>query len=270
MAQNVEGNVSLSEKKVFNINNFSSKIANGTLNGDFSYNLGNNDIAITLSSKDINANDMTIALFDLNNQIYGDLTGHLKLSCNGSEFNKCMETLNGNLDFDVKDGRMPKLGSLEYLLKAGNLVKGGLTGISVNGVIDILKPLRTGDFSEIYGKMSIKNGFSDNIEIATRGKDLSLFMTGSYDFAASEANMEVLGLLSKKISTMFGPLGNVSLNTLFNIVPGIDLEKDSKLLNKINRIPGIELSSKSFRKFIAEINGNINGDNYVSSFKWIN
>ena len=82
--------------------------------------------------------------------------------------------------------------------------------------------------------------------------------------------MEVLGLLSKKISTMFGPLGNVSLNTLFNVIPGVDLSKDSPVLNNINKIPGIELSDKAYRKFISEINGNINGDNYVRSFKWIN
>ena len=69
---------------------------------------------------------------------------------------------------------------------------------------------------------------------------------------------------------MFGPLGNISLNTLFNVIPGIDLTKDTTLVSRINKIPGIEISNKSFRKFIAEIRGNINGDNYVTSFKWIN
>ena len=42
------------------------------------------------------------------------------------------------------------------------------------------------------------------------------------------------------------------------------------ILNDLNKIPGIELSQKAFRKFIAEIRGDINGDNYVKSFKWIN
>ena len=38
----------------------------------------------------------------------------------------------------------------------------------------------------------------------------------------------------------------------------------------IEIIPGIELSSKAYRKFVAEIKGNINGNDYVTSFKWIN
>jgi hypothetical protein len=181
-----------------------------------------------------------------------------------------MQTLNGNTVFNVKDGRMPKLGSLEYLLKAANIVKGGLTGVSINSIIDILTPSKTGQFSDIFGDIKIKDGIAKNIEIATKGNDLSLYITGTYNFATAIADMDVLGLLSRKITTLFGPIGNLSLNTLFNIIPGVDLSKDSTLLERINKIPGIELSSKEFRKFIAVIKGNINGEDYVTSFKWIN
>ena len=131
----------------------------------------------------------------------------------------------------------------------------------------VLKNCKNG---EEITDITIKDGVADDVEITTRGKDLSLFISGKYNFSNSHAEMEVLGLLSKKISTMFGPLGNVSLNTLFNVIPGVDLSKDTKVLEHINKIPGIELSNKAYRKFVAEIKGNINGENYVTSFKWIN
>ena len=270
IAKDFKANISVNNKKEFKVNDFNFSIAEGTLNGTFNYNLKNNDTALKMKAKDINANDLSVALFDLNNQIYGDLTGDINLSCNGVDFGNCMKTLNGNTTFNVSNGRMPKLGSLEYLLKAGNLIKGGITSISINSVIDIITPLKTGDFSDINGKINIKEGEADKIEISTRGKDLSLFITGKYNFSTAQAEMEVFGLLSKKISTMFGPIGNLSLNTLFNAIPGVDLSKDSKILTQINKIPGIELSSKAYRKFIAEIKGNINGEDYVTSFKWIN
>ena len=181
-----------------------------------------------------------------------------------------MQTLNGNTIFNVNEGRMPKLGSLEYLLKAGNLVKGGITGLSINSVIDLITPLKTGEFEDIYGSIRIKDGIARNIEISTKGKDLSLFISGTYNFATSVAEMEVLGMLSRKISTFLGPVGNMSINTLFNVIPGVDLAKDSLLLERINKIPGLELSEKAYRKFIAEIKGNINGEEYVTSFRWIN
>lgn len=269
-ATDFEAKASLNEKQIVNVDHFKFNIASGILNGSFNYNLNNNHTGLTLKAKDINANDLTYALFDLNNQLYGDLTGDIKLSCVGSDFDNCMKTLNGKTSFNVINGRIPKLGSLEYLLKAGNLLKGGLTSLSINSVIDIITPLKTGDFSSIYGTIDIKDGIANDIEIATRGKDLSLFISGSYNFSSANAEMEVLGMLSKKISTMFGPLGNLSLNTLFNAIPGVDLSGNTKILSKINKIPGIELSNKAYRKFIAEIKGNINGDNYVTSFKWIN
>ncbi len=269
-ATNFEAETSLNEQRVFEIKNFMFNIAQGTLKGKYSYNLKNNDITLDMNAESISANDITWAIFDLQNQIYGDLTGKIDLSCRGENFEKCMQTLNGNTSFNVKNGRMPKLGSLEYLLKAGNLLKGGITSLSINGVIDLISPMKTGEFSDIFGTISISEGKADNIEITTQGKDLSLFIGGTYDFSTSIADMEILGMLSRKISTMFGPIGNVSVNTLFNLIPGVDLSKNSDILENINKIPGIEISNKAFRKFVAEIKGNINGDNYVTSFKWIN
>lgn len=269
-ATNFEAETSLNEKRIFEIKNFMFNIAQGNLKGKYSYNLNSNDIKLDLNANKISANDITWAVFDLQNQIYGDLTGSLQLSCNGETFEKCMQTLNGNTSFNVKNGRMPKLGSLEYLLKAGNLLKGGITSLSINGVIDLISPMKTGEFSDIFGIINIKDGIADNIEITTQGNDLSLFIGGTYNFATSIADMEILGMLSRKISTMFGTIGNISVNTLFNLIPGIDLSKNSDVLANINKIPGIEISNKSFRKFIAEVKGNINGDNYVTSFRWIN
>ncbi|MBO5737750.1 hypothetical protein J6R97_00235 [bacterium] len=261
---------SLDKNGMLKVNDFQFNIAQGTLNGKFLYDLKSNDMGINLYANMISANDLTKALFDLDNQIYGDLTGNIELTCNGIDFSHCMQTLSGNTIFNVKDGRMPKLGSLEYLLKAGNIVKGGLTGVSINSIIDILTPSKTGQFSDIFGNIKIKDGIAENFEITTKGNDLSLYIAGTYNFATSIADLDVLGLLSRKITTLFGPIGNLSLNTLFNIIPGVDLSKDSALLERINKIPGIELSSKEFRKFIAVIKGNINGEDYVTSFKWIN
>ena len=269
-ATDFEAVTNLNTKGDFNIDRFKFNIAKGSLSGKYKFNFKNNNMMVDLTADDINANELSIALFDLGNQIYGDMTGTVNMSCSGTNFQHCMETLNGQMEFNVKDGRMPKLGSLEYLLKAGNLVKGGITGLSINSVIDIITPLKTGDFSSIKGRMDIKDGKTNNLEILTKGEDLNIYIGGKFDFSTYIADMEVLGLLSKKISTMFGPIGNISINTLFSVIPGVNLSEDNKLIEKINKIPGIELSDKQYRKFIAIIQGNINGDDYVTSFRWIN
>ena len=82
--------------------------------------------------------------------------------------------------------------------------------------------------------------------------------------------MKVLGQLSRKVSTIFGTVGNISINSIFNKIPGINLDDNSQLINELNKIPGIELSNKAYRKFVVEIYGDPNSDNNVKSFKWIN
>ncbi len=269
-AKAFEALINMSDKGLFDVKDFSFNIAQGVVDGKFNYNLKNSDMLLDLNVDNINANDITWALFDLNDQIYGDMTGKVDLSCVGTNFESCMQSLNGTTTFNVANGRMPKLGSLEYLLRASNLIKGGFTGITMNGIIDVVSPAKSGEFSDIYGAIRIKDGIARNIEITSKGKSLSLFIVGTYNFATSIADMQVFGLLSRKLSTLLGPLGNLSLNTLFNIIPGVDLSKDSSILEKINKIPGIELSSKAYRKFIADIKGDINGEDYVTSFQWIN
>lgn len=270
-AQNLTSDFSLNEKLVFALDNFKFDIAEGGIRGDFSYNLLNSKATLSLNADKVNANSMAETLFDLPNQLYGSLTGQVDLTCNGKSHKTCMDTLSGKGGFRVVNGKMPKLGSVEYLLKASNLARSGVTGLTLNSVIDLLTPLKTGEFENINGNFSINSGVANSIQIFSRGKDLSIFLTGTYNFPTQTADMEVFGRLAKKISTILGPVGNASLNSLFNTIPGLNLDETNKatFVEKLNKIPGFELNDKTFRIFSAQIYGDINGENYVKSFKWI-
>lgn len=270
-ANNFTADFDLNEKLLFTLKNFKFDIADGNVKGDFTYNLLNSKSSLDLSADKVNANSVTEALFDLPNQIYGSLSGQVNLVCNSKTHKTCMNTLSGTGGFRVVDGRMPKLGSLEYLLKAANLVKSGVTGLTINSILDLVTPLKTGQFENINGNFSINDGVANSVQIFSRGKDLSLFITGQYNFATFVADMQVFGRISKKISNVLGTVGNTSLNTLFNTIPGLNLEETNKaeFIKNFNKIPGFELNDKTYRIFSAEIYGDINGDNYVQSFKWV-
>ena len=164
---------------------------------------------------------------------------------------------------------MPKLGSLEYLLKAGNLITGGITGLSINGIIDLITPLKTGNFESISGDIKVKDGIADGINVYSKGKDLNLYLTGSYNISTLVADMEVYGSLSKNFSTLLGRIGNASLNRLFNAIPGVNInEVNPQSTSNINKIPNFD-KNNVLRVFKADIFGDINGSNYVKSFRWI-
>lgn len=270
-AKNLTADFSLNENLLFSLDNFKFDIAEGSVNGDFKYNFLNAKTSLDISADKVNANSIADTLFDLPNQIYGSLTGQVDLTCNGKNHKTCMDTLGGSGGFRVIDGRMPKLGSMEYLLKAANLVKSGITGITINSLVELVTPLKTGEFENINGNFYIDSGIANSIQIFSKGKDLSLFLTGTYNFSTLVADMEVFGRISKKISNALGPVGNTSLNTLFNTIPGLNLDENNKaeFIKNFNKIPGFELNDKTFRIFSAEIYGDINGDNYVQSFKWV-
>ncbi len=270
-ANNLNAKISLDDKMLFSLDEFGFDLKDGKVNGIFDYNLLSSKSHLILKFSNVDANQVADSLFELPNQIFGKLTGDADIMCNSKTEKLCMETLNGIGYFEVTNGKMPKLGSLEYLLRASNVVKSGITGLSINNIIDLLSPLKTGHFDSIKGKFDIDSGFAKSIEIYSKGKDLSLFLSGTYNFSTLIADMNIFGKLSKKITTILGPVGNASLNSLFNTIPGISIDeaKQNKLYNEMTKIPGYELNDELYRIFTVKIYGDINGDSYVQSFKWI-
>lgn len=270
-ANDLVATLSINKNQILKIDSFKFDLAEGTINGNLTYNLLNNELFLGSEVTSVNANLLSDALLGLKNQIYGNLNGDINLICNANSNTTCMQTLSGFANFKVKHGKMPKLGSLEYLLKASNLLKSGITGLSVSNLVNLVTPLKTGEFEEIKGEFKISNGIADKVQIYSIGKDLSLFLNGKYNLSTYIADLTIYGRLTKKYSNILGPVGNASLNALFNLIPGVDLTSlvNRPILNEINKIPGIELNNKSYRIFMVDILGNINAEDYVKSFKWL-
>lgn len=269
-ADNFNANLSIDKKENVDVKNFKFDIAEGTVQGKFKHNLDNHSTNLDINLDRANALIMSEALFDLKGQVYGSVNGHFNLNCKGDSQQNCFKTLSGEGTFKITDGKMPKLGSLEYLLKAGNLLKGGFTGLSINSLIDLITPLKTGDFDSISGDIHLSEGTADRINIYSDGKDLNMYMTGSYNLLTSIADMKIYGSLSKNITTVFGKIKNASLNTLFNTIPGINDATEKLLLQEdISKIPNIKNATDIYRIFKVDINGDINGFDYVRSFKWV-
>lgn len=269
-ATNFKANATLTNNMLFDVDNYAFDLAGGNVSGDLKYNLLNKKLVLNSQIKNSSAQTISESLFDLKGQLYGKVSGNMAFVCNGKSQISCMSTLSGNGDFEVSHGRMPKLGSLEYLLKAANLAKGGITGLSINGIIDLITPLKTGEFESISGSYIVDEGIARDINIYSKGKDLNLYLTGSYNIVNSIANMKVYGTLSNNITNVFGRLKNASLNTLLNTIPLLNKnELSPELEAEIRKIPNYTVNNNLFRIFAVDIDGDINGINYVKSFKWV-
>ena len=108
-------------------------------------------------------------------------------------------------------------------------------------------------------------------QIFTLREYLSLYIHGNYDISKTHADLEILGKLSRKISTVFGTMGNASLNTFFKLIPGISMLDFSRkdFVEDVEKIPTFTNGDYEAKVFQAIINGDINESNYVQSFKWV-
>ena len=198
------------------------------------------------------------------------MDGSVELSAKNLNTPQAIKNIDSKITFLIDNGKMPKLGSLEYLLRAGNLIRNGIMGLSLNNIIQVLTPYKTGEFEKISGSLNINNAKIENLEILTKGKNLSLFLEGEYNILESFANIKIYGKLSQNISNALGTIGNASINQFINAITSRKNKesKDEILQTKFAKIPSIEIENPEPRFFTAQVSGDINKENYMKSFNW--
>ena len=258
---------SLDKNSVLKIDTDSFKIADGNAFGSITYNINNGETKSNLRMKDVDSNVIATSFLGLKNQITGKLDGNANITTVGLNDRERLKNTNGIIGFHMEDGTIPKLGSVEYLLRASTLLRSGLTSLSVNNFIELLKPFKTGTFSKISGCLYLKNGILKDVAVFSQGENLSLYLTGDYDIGESESHAIVYGKLGKKTEGLLGPVGNLSASTLFALIPRSDSVTEYE--KEISKIPDIEYKNQDVRIFRATVDGDINIDRVSTSFKWI-
>ncbi len=265
--QNFKGNFSF-DNNIFNLKSAKIDIAEGNLEAYGKYNAKTSKIDLDAKMNNCEANTLAGQFLNLNNQIFGKIKGSAKVSAKAIDTPDNIKDLKSEIDFSVENGKMPKLGSLEHLLRAGNLIKNGLFGLSLNNIIQVLTPYKTGEFEKISGNIQIKDAKIQNLEIYSKGKNLSLFLEGEYDILENFANIRIYGKLSQSISSALGKVGNASLSQFFNAITDIKSEKKRHDEQQLLKIPPIENEEQQPRYFKVKVLGDINKENNIKSFNW--
>ena len=218
------------------------------------------------------ANAAATTFFQIPNEIYGTMNGQLDFTTKGSSPEELIKNSNGSGNFKITDGKLVRLGSMEYLLRAANIAQAGITGLNLNNLIDLFTPQKTGHFDTISMDIRIQNGILHTDNLISKSPNLNLYIMGSFDMETNYADLTVLGRLPKKIKGVLGPIGSLSINSMLDMIPGVDALTESNLAAMIpilNRIPGFELDNKEYRRFVVNIEGDFYNPSSVKKFRWL-
>src|SRR5699024_7057777 len=129
-----------------------------------------------------------------------------------------VRNIDANTEFAILNGRMPKLGSIEYLLREYNFFKSGILGLMINNVMKLINLITNGEFYSIKVDLKVSDAKIQDLKIYSQGDNLSTYTIGTYDILGGVGDIEILGKLSKKISNILGPIGNTTVVSILNMV----------------------------------------------------
>lgn len=277
ITSDTKANINFTPDGLLSVSDIRMSAAGGVGTGNLYYNAKSTELSLNLSAKNMQANAIATTLFRFPNEVYGTMNGEAQFYTRGKNSEEMISNSNGYANFKIYDGRLVRLGSMEYFLRAANVMQCGLGGLNFNNIIDLVVPQKTGYFDKLEGKFDIRDGVINTEEITTSGENLSLFISGNYDMLTNYADVKVLGKLSKKVSGLLGPLGSVSVNQFIGYVPGVGfLPTNSGEKSLIDLIPGLSKIpvlgldfNKRNRQFLVNINGNLYEQSSVKSFRWL-
>ncbi len=277
-ATDLSSNFSLTYDTLY-LNGIKGSAFDGKVNGDVSVNLVNGKTNVDFHGNTMNAEKAVEGAAGIKNALSGTLGFNAKLSLNAyapSE-NAMMQSMKGNVNFDIKNGTLGNIGRLENLLLAENLRSNGVIAAALTPVTNMPVVKNTAIFKSISGDMNFDNGWADIKSIKTSGPSMAYFVYGKYNLLNASANLTILGRLGSDVVAALGPVGQLSVSKLTSYIPKFG-NLTGNLINalttnpkgeRISEIPELSDGNKKHQDFKVSFNGGIESSSSVKSFKWL-
>ena len=250
----------------------------GKIGGNINYDLKNKKTILDLQGRNLSANPAMIGLTGRDNDINGKLDFDTNVSMIGNSRDELLHSVKGKTNFIISNGEMGVLGKFEHLLYAQNVISNNVFKTTLNVVVKAITVKNTGVYKYMKGKIEFSNGWANVDWIKTSGPSMSLYITGRCYLPDNTANLIILGRISDDVVRILGPIGEFSMDKAISYIPKIGeitsffasqftVNPDYENTSMIPYLtPKTEFQTKEFKVLI---DGEIQKQNSVKSFKWI-
>lgn len=250
----------------------------GKIGGSASYEIPNRKVHLNVQGRGLSANPAITAIMRKNDDINGILDFDSNISMIGFKKPELLNSLKGNLNFIISNGKMGVLGKFEHLLYAQNIISNNIFKGSLNLVARAITAKNTGVYKYMKGKIIFSNSWANIDFVKTSGPSMSLYMTGRYNLVYNTANLVILGRISDDVVRILGPIGEFSVDKAILSIPKIG-GITSSLINQLSTNPHYENTSQipdltpktdfKTKEFKVIIDGEVQKQSSVKSFKWL-
>lgn len=276
-ATDLSGNFSLKDYSKFYLSDLSAKAFDGNIKGKLSYDILSSRIGLEMNGCGLNSTKAVEGAAGIKNALTGVLGFNTKLTMQGITDKEIIQSMKGNIDFNINDGRFMSIGRLENLVSAQNVTSNSILKSALNAMSTFTTVQEADKFKYIKGEMNLANGSANISKILVSGPLMSYYVHGAYNILSNSANLIILGRLEGKVISALGPLGDLSVDKLLSYIPKFGAMTSNILKQltsdpaneNVELIPQLTSGSKTYKDFKVVFNGPVESGSSVKSFKWL-
>lgn len=277
VATDLSGNFSLKDYSKFYLSDLSAKAFDGNVKGKLSYDIMSSKIGLEMNGNGLNSTKAVEGAAGIKNALTGVLGFNTKLGMQGLTDKEIIQSMKGNVEFNITDGRFMSIGRLENLVLAQNVTSNSILKSALNAMSTFATVQEADKFKYIKGDMNLANGSANINRILVSGPLMSYYVHGAYNIIPNFANLIILGRLDEKVVSVLGPLGDLSVDKLLSYIPKFGA-MTSNILKQLTSdptnentelIPDLTSGSKNYKDFKVVFNGAVESAASVKSFKWL-
>ena len=277
VATDITGNVSLKDYTKLYLTDLAGKAFDGNLKGKMSYDIMTTRIAIELTGEKLNSTKAVHGAVGIPNALTGVLDFGTKLTMHGVTDKEIIQSMAGDIDFKIGEGRFIGIGRLENLVAAQNVSSNSILKAAISALSSLQIVQEADKYKSIEGKLTLGNGSANISKIDVVGPLMAYHVTGKYNILPNTADLLILGRLDSKVVSVLGPLGELSADKLLAYIPKFG-SATASILGQLTAnpekentaaIPALSSGSESYKDFKVEFVGSAASASSVRSFKWL-
>lgn len=276
-AKNLGAKFALRDYSLFSLTDITGKAFDGDIKGKLSYDINTSKTGIDFSGEGLNASNAIYGATGIKDALTGALNFKALLGMQGITDTDIIKSLNGNINFDIQNGRFVSIGRLENLVSAQNISSNSILKSAISA-LSVASTVQEADkFKSINGDLKLANGSADLTKILVAGPLMSYYVTGKYNILPNTANLIILGRLDSKVVSVLGVIGDLSAERLLSAIPKLgkmttsiwkQLTSDPANEN-VSLIPALTTGSTNYKDFKVSYNGTAGAVSAVKYFKWL-